>query len=180
MRPMKPSHHNSQSGFTLVEALVAIVVLVFGLIGITNLFLVAGTSNQTGNHMSATTAEAIETLEVLKAIPFNSLSVGGDLDSDLPAICQPNCLANPDSCPTQCVVGKPVPSYNFYREVPGVGTIRTRWLVANPIPNAGGAPVCYITVRSESTAALVGGIRSRAEFTTFRTCTTLGCPLECI
>jgi type II secretory pathway pseudopilin PulG len=171
--------HRGEAGFTLIEALISIVILVFGLAAVTNLFLVGGTSNQTANHMSATTAEAIETLEALKAIPFGDLAPGGDLDADLPAICNPDCMANPDDCPTQCVVGDPVPNFNFYRAVPGVGLIRTRWLVADPIPGAGGAPICYVTVRSESTAPLVGGFRSRAEFTTFRTCTTAGCPLGC-
>lgn len=176
---MRTSHRN-EAGFTLVEALIAIVILAVGLAAVTNLFLVGGTSNQTGNHMSATTAEAIETLEALKAIPFGNLTPGGNLTADLPAACQPDCLATPDLCPTQCVVGDPVPNFNFYRTVPGVGLIRTRWLIANPIPNAGGAPVCHITVRSESTAPIAGGFRSRAEFTTFRTCTTAGCPLECL
>jgi hypothetical protein len=170
-------HDHSQSGFTLVEALIAIVILVFGLIAVSNLFLVAGSSNQSANHMSATTAEAIETLEALKAIPFGGLAAGGDLDSDLPAACQPDCVADPTLCPTQCVIGG---GYNFYRFVPGVGMVRTRWVIDNPIPGAGGAPVCWITVRSETTAPVVGLIRSRSEFTTFRTCTTTGCPLECL
>ena len=176
---MRATHHK-QAGFTLIEALVAVLVLVFGLIAVTNLLLVGGTSNQTANHMSAATAEALETLETLKAVPFANLAVGGDLDSDLPAACQPDCLSNPDLCPTQCVVGRPNPNYNYYRTVPGVGMIRTRWLISNPIPGAGGAAVCYIIVRSESTAPLAGGFRSRAEFTTFRTCSTQGCPLECL
>lgn len=176
---MRSSQHD-EDGFTLVEALVAMVILAFGLAAVTNLFLVGGTSNQTANHMSGATTEAIETLEALKAIPFNALAVGGDLTADLPAVCQPDCEANPEDCPTQCVVGRPVPNYNYYRTIPGVGMIRTRWTVGNPIPNAGGAPVCWISVRSESVAPLVGGFRSRAEFTTFRTCTTAGCPLECL
>jgi prepilin-type N-terminal cleavage/methylation domain-containing protein len=165
-----------EAGFTLVEALISVVILAVGLAAITNLFLVGGTSNQTANHMSATTAEALETLEALKAIPFANLQQGGDLASDQPAACQPDCLGSPDLCPQQCVAPA---NYNFYRTIPGVGMIRTRWVIGNPIPGAGAPPVCYIRVRSESTAALVGGFRSKAEFTTFRTCATAGCPLEC-
>ena len=175
---MRTNRHDE--GFTLIEALVAILVLAFGLAAVTNLFLVGGTSNQTANHMSATTAEAMETLEALKAIPFGNLAVGGDLDADVPGTCQPDCLADPDLCPTQCVVGRPNPSFNYYRTVPGVGLVRTRWRIDNPIPGAGGAPVCFIRVRSESTAPLAGGFRSRAEFTSFRTCSTAACPLECL
>lgn len=166
----------SQSGFTLVEALVAIVILVFGLIAISNLFLVGGSSNQAANHMSATTAEAIETLEALKAIPFGGLAAGGDLDNDLPATCQPDCIGDPTLCPTTCVAGG---NFNFYRDVPGVGLVRTRWVIADPIPGSAGV-LCYITVRSETMAPVVGLARSRSEFTTFRTCTTQDCPLDCL
>lgn len=166
---------NRESGFTLVEALVSILILIVGLAAVTNLFLVGGTSNQTANHMSATTAEAQEVLEALKAVPFNNLLQGGDLAADMGPLCQPDCMGNPDFCPTQCMAAG---TFNFYREVQGVGTIRTRWMIADPIPGAAGA-LCYISVRSESIAPLVGGIRSRAEFTTFRTCTTAGCPLDC-
>jgi prepilin-type N-terminal cleavage/methylation domain-containing protein len=178
---MRTSHRN-EVGFTLIEALIAIVILAVGQAALANQLQVGGTSNHTANHMSATTAEAIETLEALKAIPFGNLAVGGDLDLDQPAICQPDCEANPDDCPTACVVGRPaVPIYyNYYRTVPGVGLIRTRWLIADPIPGAGSPPVCYITVRSESVAPIAGGFRSRAEFSTFRTCTTAGCPLNCL
>jgi type II secretory pathway pseudopilin PulG len=175
-----------EAGFTLIEALISIVILVFGLAAVTNLFLVGGTSNQTANHMSATTAEALETLEALKAVSFANLNVGGDLDADIGTetgdpngngFCDPDCLTDPNLCPTDCV-SQPT-TYNYYRTVPGVGMIRTRWRIDNPIPGAAGAPVCFIRVRSESVAPLVGGIRSRAEFTTFRTCTTANCPLEC-
>jgi hypothetical protein len=175
---MRGSHHN-EAGFTLIEALVSIVVLIFGLVAVTNLFLVGGTSNQTANHMSATTAEAMETLEALKALPFPALTAGGDLDSDQgnAVPCQFDCMANPEDCPTRCVVSG---NYNYYRAVPGVGLIRTRWIIANPIPGAAGAPVCYIMVRSESTAPIAGGFRSRAEFSTFRTCASANCPSECL
>ena len=173
---MMPTNDRAQSGFTLVEALVAIVILVFGLIAISNLFLVGGSSNQAANHMSATTAEAMETLEALKAIPMSNLRAGGDLDNDLPAACQPDCIGNTTACPSQCVTPN---NFNYYRDVPGVGMVRTRWTIADPIPGAAGV-LCYITVRSETLAPVVGMQRSRSEFTTFRTCTTQNCPLDCL
>lgn len=169
-----------EAGFTLVETLIAIVILVFGLIAVTNLFLVAGTSNQAASHATAAVTQATETLEALKAIKFTDLyaAVGasgtaGDLDADAGAggTCMPNCVGSPDLCPTQCVVAG---NYNYYREVPGVGMIRTRWQIVNP--GAAGPDALFITVRSESLAPLVGGARSKAEFSTFRTCTSQGCP----
>lgn len=156
-----------QAGFTLVEALIAMVVLVFGLIAVTNLFVVGGSSNQTANHSTAATTQATEVMEALKAIPFDQLfaATGGNLAADAGAACVPDCLGDPTLCPSQCVVPG---NFNYYRDVPGVGPIVTRWLIQNPA--AGGADTLFITVRSESMAPLVGGVRSRAEFTTFRTC----------
>jgi hypothetical protein len=64
-------------------------------------------------------------------------------------------------------------NFNSYKSVPGVGVIRTRWRISQADSQA-----YFIEVRSESTS-LLAGRRSRAEFTTFRTCSNvskLGCP----
>lgn len=138
--------HSGESGFTLVEALVAIVVLVFGLIAITNLMLVAGSSNTVANHMTAATGSASRTMEELKATPWGRLTVGGTVADD-----------------TQC------PAFCRDDTIPGVGIVHTRWEVvqaAAPSPQT----IRFIRVRSEGTGALTRA-RSRAEFTTFRTCT---------
>jgi type II secretory pathway pseudopilin PulG len=142
-------NRSSEAGFTLVEALVAIVILVFGLIAVTNLLVVAASSNSVANQATAATTVAAQRLELLKAQPFTSLAVGGDLDSD-------------------------VASFNQDDDVSGVGRIHTRWTV---VSIAGDAQVYFVAVRSEGTGAL-SVRRSRAEFTTFRSCTNvaLGCP----
>jgi hypothetical protein len=78
----------SESGFTLIEALIAIVVLMVGIVAIVNLFVVASTSNAIGNHSTAATGQATETMERLKAIPFLNITAAmggstvGDLDAD--------------------------------------------------------------------------------------------------
>jgi hypothetical protein len=61
-------------------------------------------------------------------------------------------------------------------DLPGVGRIHTHWWV----DGTDDPRMLYIKVRSEGTGAL-SGARSRAEFTTFRSCTnadpaTGGCP----
>jgi type II secretory pathway pseudopilin PulG len=142
-------NRSSEAGFTLVEALVAIVILVFGLIAVTNLLVVAASSNSVANQATAATTVAAQRLELLKAQPFTSLAVGGDLDSD-------------------------VANFNQDDDVSGVGRIHTRWTV---VSIAGDAQVYFVAVRSEGTGAL-SVRRSRAEFTTFRSCTNvaLGCP----
>jgi len=150
-------HHGGEAGFTLVEALCAIVILAFGLIAVANLLLVASTSNTTANLSTGATTLATQQLEVLKAVPFNDpgglLVAGGDLDND-----QGGYFMNPPP------------------EVPGVGQIRVRWRIVDV-----DVQTKFIQVRAESTALLIGA-RSRAEFTVFRSCTDstpapgLACP----
>jgi len=162
---------NSEAGFTLVEALCAIVILVFGLMAIANLMLVAATSNSVANQGTAATTLATQQMEILKNIPFTDppttanfnalLTPGGDLDLD-PAAEDPNFI-NP-----------PV-------DVPGVGEIQVRWeIVGVPDPADGVVRTLFITVRAQGMGPLTGA-RSRAEFTTFRSCTDsdpagLNCP----
>jgi hypothetical protein len=107
-------------------------------------------------------------MEVLKSLPFTdppgttapnpALAPGGDLDTDTAGY-----FTNPP------------------QDVPGVGQIRVRWQIAGvPDPVDGVFRTLFIAVRAEGTGALTGA-RSRAEFTTFRSCTDsdptgLGCP----
>jgi len=144
------TNRSSESGFTLVEALVAIVILVFGLIAVTNLMVVAASSNSVANQGTAAATIAAQRLEQLKAIPFGDarLAAGGNVTADAAGF-----FSNPDDM------------------VPGVGQVHSRWQIVSPQPG-----VLFIRVRSEGTGVLSGS-RSRAEFTTFRTCTNtfLGC-----
>jgi type II secretory pathway pseudopilin PulG len=159
----------SESGFTLVEALVAIVVLAFGLMAVTNLLVVAATSNTVGNHSTAATTAASEIMERLKSRTFLSLTPGGDVDARTMGSISP-CNETPAAgAPPECVVGG---NYNAVRTVPGVGVIETFWEIQQV-----DGQVLFIKVRSQSTGALAGP-RSRAEFTTFRSCTAtaIGCP----
>ena len=162
-----------EAGFTLVEALVSIVVLVFGLIAITNLLLVAASSNTVGNVGTAATTIASERMEILKAQSFEVLagalganaSIGG-LTSDVSS---------------GCTIGAAMAGPCFRDDlVPGVGNIHTRVMLAPGLRRSDGTPdpqSIFITVRSEGTAPLTRA-RSRSEFTTFRTCTDIrrGCP----
>lgn len=144
-----PRAQGTEAGFTLVEALVAIVILVFGLIAVTNLMLVAASSNSVANQATGAATVAAQRLEELKSQPFDVLNAatGGDVDTD-------------------------VSLFNRDDDLPGVGRIHTRWQVTSVDPQ-----VLFIRVRSEGTGALSVG-RSRAEFTTMRSCTNtnLGCP----
>lgn len=168
-----PDGRRGEAGFTLVETLVAIVVLVFGLMAVTNLLLVAASANTVANQGSAATASASQVMDVLRSTEWSDITglngapvAGGDLDNDTTSP-SPDCRALPSP-----ITGV----FNCDDNLPGVGTIKTRWTLT---PGVGTVRLLQITVRSEGTGALAGA-RSRATFTTYRACTqsTPGsCPL---
>lgn len=153
-----------EAGFSLIEALSAVLILSFGLMAVTNLFLVAGTSNQVANQSTGATTQAAEVMERLMLIPFDQLTPGGDLDSDVGSIS----ACDEDS--NDCVIAG---NYNARRQVFGVGMIRTRWVVQDL--GSGGATTYFIKIRSEAIGTL-SPMRTRQELTIFRTCTSAGCP----
>jgi prepilin-type N-terminal cleavage/methylation domain-containing protein len=72
----KESSRTAEAGFTLVEVLIAIVVLVFGLIAVTNLLLVGASNNVAANMGTAAAVAAAQEMEIIKATPFGSLAAG--------------------------------------------------------------------------------------------------------
>ncbi len=156
-----------QAGFTLIEALAAIVILVFGLMGITNLLLVAANSNTAANAGTAAATVASQVLENLKAVPYTALNAGGDVSADTGG-------GGPCFGTGAVLFGSPGTNNNCDAAIQGVGTIHARWAVTGI---AGNNQVRFVQVRAEATGVL-GAARTRAEFTTFRSCTstTLGCP----
>ena len=157
--PIERSGRRRERGFTLVETLVAIVVLIFGIMAVTNLLLVAASSNTVANQSSAATASASQTMDLLRSTPWNNLVVGGNLTADTTSP-SPDCRA----------LTSPVVAYNCDDNIPGVGVVKTRWQIAAGV---GTVRMLMITVRSEGTGAL-SVARSRATFTTYRTCTSSG------
>ncbi len=71
---------NGQSGFTLIEALIAMVVLIFGLVAVTNLLLMAASSNTVASHSSAATMIASQRMETLKGLPFTDTALASGQD----------------------------------------------------------------------------------------------------
>ena len=171
---MSSKGRSSEAGFTLIEALVAIVILSFGLIAIANLFVVATSSNRVGNLTTAATAQADQVMEKLKAISFSRLfnkaagGTVGSLTADLPSV--NNNTTSPQGGVTDCVIDEN--TFNCQEAIPGIGTVVTRWTITDP--GAGGNDALFITVHSEVQGFM--GRQARVEFTTFRTCTTKGCP----
>jgi Tfp pilus assembly protein PilV len=151
------SRAGAQAGFTLVEALVAIVVLVFGLMAITNLLLVAASSNTVANQGTAAVTAASQVMDFLKATSFDALD-------DNPGGVAFDANDGGKDCSDTTLV---VTDWHCTSDTPGVGRIHTHWYVtAMPAEPR----LMYIRVQSEGTGALAAA-RSRAEFTTFRSCT---------
>ena len=154
----------AQAGFTLVETLVAVVVLVFGLMAVTNLMLVAASSNTVANQGTAAVTSATRALEMLKSVTYTDLAAGGSgwSTADGGKECTDTTLLFSE--------------WHCTDSVPGVGSIHTHWWITT----TGDPRLLHIRVQSEGLGALAG-TRSRAEFTTFRACTnsdpnTGGCP----
>jgi type II secretory pathway pseudopilin PulG len=155
-----------EAGFTLVEALVAIVVLVFGLLAVTNLMVVAASSNSVANQGTAAVTSATHAMDLLKSTSFTDVVPGG-----LAWEAQP---AGGKDCSDPTLVWS---DWHCDDQIPGVGRIHTHWWITGTADPR----LLYIRVRSEGTGVLAGA-RSRAEFTTFRACTnsdpaTGGCPV---
>jgi len=177
--------NDPQAGFTLIEALIAIVILSVGLIAVTNLFLVAAMSNEMGNLTTATATEASETLERLKSVdylttlaPLAGPTSQGSLTADLGA-------ANTTPSVTPDILVGGALTYHMYRTVPGVGVIRTRWAIQSFNTSGPTAAAC-IMVESQALGAAVGGVATgvprlggeatRSQFSSWRACTSAGCP----
>jgi hypothetical protein len=145
-----------------IESLMAIVILVFGLIAVTNLLVVAASSNTVANQSTGATSSASERMEILRNMQFATLlgAAGGSLTANVGVV-------GPCSPPGAGPIPLPPATYNCFDDFPGVGRIVTRWQIT---PVAGTGRMVFIQVRSEGTGVL-SQRRSRADFTTLRSCT---------
>jgi type IV pilus assembly protein PilV len=142
-----PRSSTSQAGFTLVEVLIAIVILSFGLMAVANLLVVATGSNGIANNATASAIVAAQQMELLKAKPFTTLVAGGSIVAD---------------------------QAGFFTDttLPGVGDIHTRWQLTQIDPDT-----FAITVQSEGLTRLARSIaRSSFTSIRACTSTVLGCP----
>jgi Tfp pilus assembly protein PilV len=164
-----------ESGFSLVEAIIAVLVFIIGIAAISNLFLVAVTANSTANHAGATATVASEVMDRLRAMSFESLQPGSPSGSPFATSVTagstyyqgrrtallPN--ATSDTCIEPATANCVTPtSYRMRRVVPGVADVHVNWLITDV-----GNGVYFITVRAQDMLPVVGE-RSYVELTSFR------------
>lgn len=70
---------NPESGFTLLEAMVASLILLIAIVFVAQLFVTAMQQNKTSRQYTHATAIAQSKLEELNAIPIEKLTYGGEL-----------------------------------------------------------------------------------------------------
>ena len=142
-----PHAQRGDAGFTLMEALIATLILTLGILAIVNLSVVATTDNSNASRTTAAAFLASQKLEEIKAAPFSTLadSPSSSLDAD-----QAGFVTTID--------------------LQGTGSFLVRWSVTS-VPGA--PPMKQILVRAESRVAR--GRQTRSNFQTFRTCTYASC-----
>jgi prepilin-type N-terminal cleavage/methylation domain-containing protein len=155
-----PETYPHERGFTLVEVMVAIVILSVGLLSVAQMIVLATQSNTLSGRMTSTSALAKEQLEKLKATPFYvdpltktknpAFADGGDLDSAAAGYVQ-----------SYDARGLPVAGNGFYE---------VRWQVRTINVNLP-LEMVEIRVRCLSTAGMGEqfAVIGEARFTTYRT-----------
>jgi len=71
-----------QDGFSLIEVLVAIIVIGFVALSVAPMFMIASRSNKSAAHVGQCSALAMERMEILRRTNSGSLAVGGSLTTN--------------------------------------------------------------------------------------------------
>lgn len=148
--PRKPGSKN-EAGFTIMEAIIATMILTFGLASIFNLMIMSTTSNTVAARATGALALATAQMETLRSTPFSSL------------------VDSPEGVDT---LEEQTEGYFVETTIEGTGTFETRWRVQTLTS----ANLKFLSVRTDPQG--FRGRAGRAEFTTVRACTagtTAGC-----
>ena len=172
---MRDTHakRDGEGGFSLVEVMIAILILTVGLLSLAQMMVVAANSNALSGRMTASAALAKEQLELLKAAPFYlnpadisagsinpMLQAGGNLDADVS-------MGGTDFFQYYDPDGQPLNPNG-----PNGASYVVRWLVGPVVPPNGNGTLplamVRITVRCEGLGAAYRFVGD-ATLMTFRT-----------
>lgn len=160
----------NEAGFSLVEAIIAVLVFIIGIAAISNMFVMAMTANSTANVSAGAAGVASEVMDRLRALPSNTLTATTGANpyasqTAHDAYFQPSAgdsgVCSEETGTTNCV--RPG-NFVLTKIVPGVGIVHAKWHVTQV---GGGTNLLFITVRAQTMATVVGE-RGNAEFTMFR------------
>lgn len=158
MMPAARRTERNDEGFSLIEVMVAIVILTVGLLSLAQMMVVATNSNSLSGRMTSCAALAKEQLERIKAAPFYTnpaalvrnpiLAPGGDIDSTVGGYSQ---LYDTNGLPAAAN-----------------GMFEVRWAIID-VPTALPLDMVRIQVRCLAANADQFSIIGESRFTTFRT-----------
>ena len=150
----------NERGFTLIEVMVAIVILTVGLLSFAQMMVLATSANTLSGRMTSCSALAKEQLERLKAAPFFTVA---------PTVRNPLLVAGGD-------VNTTVAGYSQFYDADGLPSaagaaqFETRWLVTDVLT---GMPLQMVQIQMRCLAAAGDqdqfAVIGEARFTTFRT-----------
>jgi prepilin-type N-terminal cleavage/methylation domain-containing protein len=125
-------------GFTLLEVLVALVILAFGLLAVVPMFVLASKENAAGGDLGEVGALAVERLESLRVLQYYSLQNGGSLTSNVSGF---SATSDPDFDVRWVIASKPSPPTGMKQIT--VRAVANRRVIGRP------KQVTLVTVRGE-------------------------------
>src|SRR5436190_19847409 len=115
---------SDEKGFTLIETVVAILILTIGLLALAQLFVLSTYTNTFAYDESVEIKAAEDTMELLRSLPFTDarLSVGGTINP-APAACATGCVPDQNHVLgvyfTPVNVGSPSVTFSYAMAITG-------------------------------------------------------------
>lgn len=160
-----------RNGFSLIEVMIAIVILTVGLLSLAQMMVVATNANALAGRMTASAALAKQQLELLKAAPFYTNPANISVPSINPL------LAAGGSLGSNNTVGG-IDYFQFYdgdgqAVAPGAPALYlVRWQITRIVEPKGAMPLAMLRIAVRCLPASESGmylIVGEASFVTFRT-----------